>query len=233
MKKLMIGIFASLFLASCGTSADSPDDSAKKENPKLTSESYKIKWSVPPHPGSNSFSMELKKCEDATNFAVEPFMPSMNHGSYSEFLEVKKQGSTLTVEGLNFNMPGDWTVEVSFDCSNKRVAHKEAVFVTKEQNETKQFNEDVRLNWLVGPKPGNNSFEVSTKEGYKLVKVTPFMPSMGHGSYSENLQIEKSGSEKHLVTGLYLSMPGVWEIRLSFEKGEQKINHVVVVKAQP
>ena len=51
--------------------------------------------------------------------------------------------------------------------------------------------------------------------------------------YSGKSSDRKSGSEKHLVTGLYLSMPGVWEIRLSFEKGEQKINHVVVVKAQP
>jgi hypothetical protein len=47
------------------------------------------------------------------------------------------------------------------------------------------------------------------------VAVTPWMPAMNHGS-SAIPTVTAEGGGRYLVTGVYLFMPGRWELRTSF-----------------
>jgi hypothetical protein len=46
------------------------------------------------------------------------------------------------------------------------------------------------------------------------VAVQPWMPSMNHGSADPT--VAEEGGGRYLVTGVYLYMPGTWELRASF-----------------
>ena len=234
MKKIISCLAASFLLAACGNASTNDKTNTNNTQPKLTETKLQINWTKAAKPGSNSFTMDLSNYEDASNFRVVPFMPSMNHGSYSEFLKIEKNSSTLQVEGLNFSMPGDWTVEVSFDSKGKRISHKEEVFVTAPKEITAQFVREASLSWIKGPKAGTNSFKVilTGLEGYKLSEVVPFMPSMGHGSYSENLMIKRVSADTFLVTGLYLSMRGEWDINLKLLKAGEEYLQTITVTAK-
>jgi hypothetical protein len=46
------------------------------------------------------------------------------------------------------------------------------------------------------------------------VQVTTWMPAMNHGSSAPTVTAEGGG--KYLVQGVYLYMPGTWELRMTF-----------------
>jgi hypothetical protein len=56
------------------------------------------------------------------------------------------------------------------------------------------------------------------------VRLTPWMPSMGHGTYTDELTVTPIPDEagKFRVEGLYFIMGGPWEIKISAMIGEVK-----------
>lgn len=50
------------------------------------------------------------------------------------------------------------------------------------------------------------------------VTVMPWMPAMNHGSASTPT-VTPEGEGKYLVDGVYLIMPGVWELRMTLSSG--------------
>lgn len=71
------------------------------------------------------------------------------------------------------------------------------------------------------PVRGANAFDVEivrvadggAVEGVALA-VTPWMPAMGHGTSTRPVVSELGGGH-HLVEGVNLFMPGLWELRVS------------------
>jgi hypothetical protein len=53
------------------------------------------------------------------------------------------------------------------------------------------------------------------------VAVEPWMPAMGHGS-SVVPTVTPEGGGKYHVTGVYLFMPGTWELRITFTSGASR-----------
>ena len=57
--------------------------------------------------------------------------------------------------------------------------------------------------------------------GVTLTSVTPWMPGMGHGSDSPNLNFHQHDEMGHhwMVMGLRFSMPGMWILKVGLEVG--------------
>jgi protein SCO1/2 len=76
-----------------------------------------------------------------------------------------------------------------------------------------------------GLKNGPNSFELLLRdrsgrpvEGAQL-KVTPWMPTMGHGVWEKPVVKELGGGAYH-VENVVIIMGGVWELRIAIKKGD-------------
>ena len=82
----------------------------------------------------------------------------------------------------------------------------------------------LRLELTATPDPpavGTDTFELTisnVSDGAPrddmTVKMTPFMPSMGHGTATTT--VSPLGGGKYRVTDVYLFMPGTWELESPF-----------------
>jgi hypothetical protein len=82
----------------------------------------------------------------------------------------------------------------------------------------------LRLELTATPDPpavGTDTFELTisnvsdgSPRDDMTVKMTPFMPSMGHGTATTT--VSPLGGGKYRVTDVYLFMPGTWELETTF-----------------
>ena len=54
------------------------------------------------------------------------------------------------------------------------------------------------------------------------VKVTPWMPAMGHGSSTTPI-VTPGADGDYVISNLVLPMPGMWELRVSIDGGQESV----------
>ena len=85
-----------------------------------------------------------------------------------------------------------------------------------ENLQNKPGTELVQIEWLVEPNTATSSdFLLHFSQPQNEVKVSLWMPAMGHGS--SPVQIEKLDTENYKVTSVWFIMPGDWDVRVNDE----------------
>ena len=93
----------------------------------------------------------------------------------------------------------------------------------------------MNIDWVKQPFTGENDFTVSfaNLDGFELVDIVQFMPSMGHGAPRLNLSWQRrSEGTSYNVTGLLFSMSGAWEVEFVLSNGVEEISLVENVEVK-
>jgi len=109
-------------------------------------------------------------------------------------------------------------------CSSAAAPSSSAIFPSTPYMTALSDSGALRIEVRTSPQPparGTNSLELTIADASTekprddlSVAVKPWMPAMNHGS-SAIPAVTAEGGGKYLVTGVYLFMPGRWDLRIS------------------
>lgn len=153
---------------------------------------------------------------------VEPWMPSMNHGSTATPIVSEDGDGMYTITNIVFTMHGPWElrIDVSADGTDDRIVATYEIDPARTSD-----NEDFKVAISaspVQPVTGTNELRFYVFKGMgtpvtgATIDVEPWMPGHGHGS-TEVPVVSEDGDGWYTVSNVFYTMPGYWELYIDID----------------
>lgn len=153
---------------------------------------------------------------------VEPWMPSMNHGSTATPVVSEDGDGMYTITNIVFTMHGVWElrIDVSADDTDDRIVATYEIDAPRSSDDG-DFKVAIATS-PVQPVTGTNQLRLYVFKGMgtpvtgATIDVEPWMPGHGHGS-TEVPIVAEDGDGWYTVSNVFYTMPGYWELYIDID----------------